>query len=124
MLSKVLSVGGYEVHLASRGVQAIDKIPQRTYDAFVIDLKMPDFGGESIYRHINEIDPLQADRVVFITGDTIRLERNDFVTSTSNPVIIKPFNIYDLRRHLMSVADGCTGHPDDDKILPARARRL
>jgi len=42
--------------------------------------------------------PAQAERVVFITGDTLASTLRDFVSESGRPVIEKPFLPSDVRR--------------------------
>jgi len=62
------------------------------------DMRMPDLDGRALYREIELRWPDQAERVVFVTGDTLTANLRDFVKATGRPVIEKPFLPSDVRR--------------------------
>ena len=106
LLSKVLSRGGYVVDLAESGALALEMIGVRTYDAFIVDLRMPGGGGEYLHQQIRDIDSDLANRVIFITGDTVGVERTGLALATGNPVIEKPFDLAEIQRHLRLLTSG------------------
>ena len=68
------------------------------FDVIVTDLRMPGLDGQALYREIERRWPSQAERVVFVTGDTLSASLHEFVAHSGRPVIEKPFLPEDVRR--------------------------
>lgn len=54
---------------APNGVEALKLIGKQPFDVIVSDMFMPEMGGEELYNEVMGIDPSQAKRMVFMTGD-------------------------------------------------------
>ena len=72
VMRDVLAAEGYQVELAKKGEEALDKFGQRPYDLVLLDVSMPGMGG---LRTLEEILKLDAETVVimitaFATFDT------------------------------------------------------
>ena len=96
LLQKCLELERYTVDLAENGKEAWRKLCAITYDCVVLDLKMPVMGGKELYTLINEVDETLAQKVLFITGDTISRDTGDFLTASGLQVLHKPFDIQEL----------------------------
>ena len=68
-----------------------------TYDCILLDLKMPRMNGQKLYQLIQGSSEALADKVIFMSGDTVTSTTYDFVSSTGNRLLNKPFQIADLR---------------------------
>jgi two-component system, NtrC family, response regulator HydG len=64
-LSDILTDLGYRVDTATGGLAALELVRQRPYDVALLDLKMPDMDGLTLYR---EIKKLQADTVAIVVS--------------------------------------------------------
>lgn len=53
---------------------------------------MPRISGRRLYEIITERHPSSAEKVIFITWDTITPATQDFLDSTGKPYLTKPFN--------------------------------
>ena len=104
LLLDMLSRDGHKVDQAADGGQATGMIAKNTYDCIIMDLKMPKVSGQGLYERLAKVDPALADRVIFITGDTIAPDTKEFLERTHNPVVNKPFNLKELRQHIENVA--------------------
>ena len=87
---------------SSRAADGV-RTAQRTYDTVLLDLRMPDRGGETLYRELCQRDPQHARRVVFMTGDLQSDAAQRFLADAGRPVIGKPFQLDDLAAILASV---------------------
>jgi CheY-like chemotaxis protein/two-component sensor histidine kinase len=94
---------GHEVNVASNGADARALLATSEYDVVLLDLRMPDLGGEALYRELLERDARHARRVVFVTGDLQSNAAQRFLTEAGRPVIGKPFQLDDLAAVLASV---------------------
>ena len=80
-------------------------LQEKPYDCIMIDLKMPKMNGQELYRLIEESYKYLADRVIFISGDTVNSKANEFVSSTGNLVMNKPFQMAELRTNIGQLID-------------------
>jgi hypothetical protein len=54
---------------------------------------LPDMDAQSLHEKLKVIDPIQADRMVFVTGGVFTARARDFLASVPNPRLGKPFDI-------------------------------
>jgi two-component system NtrC family sensor kinase len=97
LLRDVLSLDGHQVDVASSGGEALQHMFQRQYDLIITDIKMPEMSGQEFYRRVRDIDREQAERMVFITGDTVNVATRQFLQRVSNPCLVKPFKVNEVR---------------------------
>ncbi len=102
-ISRFLRREGYEVDVASGGRDALAMLERRRYDVVLLDLRLQDLAGEEVYREIEARDPVQAQRVLFTTGDLHRLEAAEFVRSTGRAALAKPFLLSELQNRIAAV---------------------
>ena len=67
------------------------------FDIVLCDLMMPDVTGMDLYDAVSKIDPAQAARMVFVTGGAVTARAREFVATTENQVLDKPFDVRKLR---------------------------
>jgi len=103
-LMELLLPGGHKVNTASDVPEAIAKIATGAYDLIIADLKMPSGTAREIYTAVLELRPQLAHRIVFITGQVTGDEMADFLRSTGNDLILKPFAIQDLENAIARAA--------------------
>ena len=96
---------GHSVHLAANGVEARAHLAKNEYDVVLLDLRMPDLGGEMLFRELCERDAYHARRVVFVTGDLQSEDAQQFLNRAGRPVIGKPFQLDDLATVIAGVTD-------------------
>lgn len=66
ILSKILSLRGYQVDVAYDGRTALELVQNRDYGLALIDYRMPGMDGVELYRRIREMRPGMVG--VFVTG--------------------------------------------------------
>jgi CheY-like chemotaxis protein len=57
---------------------------------------MPMMNGEQFYREVLKTKPHLAPYFIFLTGDVVNKETQQFLTSTNNPHLDKPFQLSKL----------------------------
>ncbi|MBL8716468.1 MAG: response regulator [Myxococcales bacterium] len=67
------------------------------FDVVLCDLQMPHETGMDLYRDLQVIDPVQAERVLFLTGGAFTEDAAKFVATRPERVIHKPFDPKALR---------------------------
>jgi two-component system NtrC family sensor kinase len=105
-LTEILTSARHRVVAVESGREALKRMASERYDVIFSDMRMPELDGRALYREIEQQWPEQAERVVFVTGDTLTATLRDFVDATGRPVIEKPFLPSDVRRVVVEVTVG------------------
>ena len=95
---------GHGVTVAAGGMEARALLTKNEYDVVLLDLRMPDLGGDALYHELLERDPRHARRVVFVTGDTHNAQARRFLAEAGRPSVSKPFQLDDLATVVAGVA--------------------
>jgi DNA-binding NtrC family response regulator len=66
VLSERLESRGFEVKIANSGLNALKMIKEKTYDAIVLDLNMPEMDGMETLKKIMEYNSKL--QIIFLTG--------------------------------------------------------
>jgi two-component system phosphate regulon sensor histidine kinase PhoR len=91
----VLEECGYEVSLASSGIQALERIPAEHYDIILLDLMMPEMSGFEVMAKVKSLDP---DTVFIVITGYATLEHSvDAMKKGAFDFIPKPFTPEHLR---------------------------
>jgi two-component system NtrC family sensor kinase len=93
LLQMVLTQDGYEVGTATNGQEALERIAARSYDLILSDMRMPGMDGRKLFDAVKKHNPALADRIVFVTGDTVSPDTQAFFEETGNRWLSKPFKI-------------------------------
>ena len=99
-LCRILSREGHVVEVARDGEEAWRAIGRQRYECILMDVRMPGMGGKELYRRIKENDEGLARRVIFATGDTLNPETQEFLESTGNAWLGKPFSVEELESRI------------------------
>jgi two-component system, response regulator PhcR len=92
-----------DVQIASRGEDALSLIREgRRFDLILTDFAMPHMDGGRLVELIRRVDRAQADRVIFITANSLSTIVQTTLTHT---VIDKPFSPRILRDLVARVTD-------------------
>ncbi len=91
ILSRIISGKGHQTHTVPDGKAALAELDEKAYDLLIVDLKMFGLSGMKLYETLNKERPDTANKIIFITGDTMTEETNDFLTSSGRPYLAKPF---------------------------------
>jgi PAS domain S-box-containing protein len=91
--------GEHNVTAVYRARDALDLLELGTrYDVILCDLMMPQITGMELHGEVLRIDPAQASRIVFLTGGAFAPSARDFLATTTNRRIEKPFDLKEVRR--------------------------
>ena len=96
LLAETLARDGHFVDTASDGQTALARIERTAYDIVIADIRMPGMGGDVLYAEIAKRVPQLASKVMFITGDNLSADTQEFLSTIPNPVLVKPFAIEEL----------------------------
>jgi DNA-binding response OmpR family regulator len=85
---------GYEVELAERGEEALEKISKAKPDVVILDLKMPGMGGLEVLERIREQDKDLPVVISTAYGEY----KSDLTTWASDAYIVKSADLTELKR--------------------------
>jgi len=82
-----------------RARDALDLLELGTrFDVVLCDLMMPQITGMELYAEVAKLDPQQAERIVFLTGGAFTPAAREFLLTSTNRRIEKPFDLKEVRR--------------------------
>jgi CheY-like chemotaxis protein len=92
-LSRFLDKSGHEVVAVDSGSGALAAVRDELFDVIFLDIRMPDISGQNVFEQWQQERPELASRVVFITGDMVSADLQDFLSGTGQPFLAKPFDL-------------------------------
>lgn len=104
MLTEILTRARHRVVTANSGREALERMEVGRFDVILTDIRMPDVDGIALFQEIRRRWPEHAQRVVFVTGDTLASAAREFTSASGCPVIEKPFLPSDVRRIVAEIA--------------------
>jgi two-component system NtrC family sensor kinase len=109
---------GWQVDEAANGESglALIVLDQRSgtlapYDLVISDLRMPGLNGIELHARLACDAPAVLPRLVFSTGDIVSYEAAEFVRTSGNIVIQKPFELATLRDVIVRILGRGEGAP-------------
>jgi DNA-binding response OmpR family regulator len=96
LCQRVLTADGYDVDLVNNGLSAKEITSRKTYDFCVSDIRLPGITGIELYEFWKTGGSPLAEKLVFITGDTLNNTIQNFLERSGIPCIMKPFVPADL----------------------------
>lgn len=98
VLSKFLAVEGCYTEKALDGKSALEKMDATAFDFILCDIRMPRMDGVTFHQKLKERKSPYLNKIIFITGDTMSDEIQEFLDSIENPLLEKPFGLQDIRQ--------------------------
>jgi len=109
VIAEAVAQDGHQVDVASSGAMALEMLAKRPYEIVISDTKMPGMDGEALYTELGRRVPSLRERVIFLTGDVLSREKQEFLERTGNPFLAKPCDLDDLRRLVNRIAAVAVG---------------
>lgn len=97
MLRIYFSSQGYDVDVAPRGNDALEKTRQSMPHLIVLDIMLPDIDGYEVCRHLRTNTRTSHIPVIFLTQKDERSDRLQGLELGADDYITKPFDIDELR---------------------------
>jgi len=97
MLQIYFSSQGYDVEVASRGFDALEKTRQSMPHLIVLDIMLPDIDGYEVCRRLRTSTRTSHIPVIFLTQKDERSDRLQGLELGADDYITKPFDIEELR---------------------------
>ncbi|MEJ2616774.1 MAG: response regulator, partial [Ignavibacteriaceae bacterium] len=93
---------GYRADVAFNGLEVLDALRRQFYDVILMDVQMPELDGEQATIEIRKsFLPNQQPRIVAMTANALKSDREKYITSGMDDYIVKPFKIEELVRALV-----------------------
>lgn len=97
---------GFEVELATNGIEAIEAVKAESYDAILMDIAMPHMDGIEATRQIRESTDFKVRQdvpVVAMTAHALKGDREAFLAAGMSEYVGKPINPDNLLRILFGL---------------------
>jgi CheY-like chemotaxis protein len=94
---------GWQVAIASSGLEGIDLAQSQQPDAILLDVMMPDMDGISTLSNLKANQRTRAIPVIFLTAKTQATEKDLLQTLGVVDVITKPFNSMTLASQIAKI---------------------
>src|SRR6185503_1295829 len=95
---------GHDVDAVATGREAIARARSQSYDALLLDLRLPDATGDEVLRELEMAGRVPA-RVIFVTGDTQSESARRTLGATGRTVVSKPFLLDELAAVVLAEAE-------------------
>jgi two-component system NtrC family sensor kinase len=93
----VLAGAGHSVRATANGFEALRWLEEQPWDLLILDLRMPEIDGPTLYREVLARWPAAASHVLFVSGVAEIPHYDDTVKTLNVPVLVKPFTLDALR---------------------------
>lgn len=94
----ILEEMGYQVRTTGSGFEALRWLDQESYDLLVLDVKMPEVDGPSLYRAVVARWSEAAPRVLFISGfGEAACDSGALTVPADVALLFKPFTLDELQ---------------------------
>jgi len=77
MLTKFLTVKGYDCVSSNDGRNGVNLMKKEKYDTVFLDMSMPDFGGKDVIDALEKENLLKDQRIIIFTASSISNEEID-----------------------------------------------
>lgn len=103
LLGEMLGMLGYQPTLCHAAPQALEIIARNEFDVVLSDFRMPVMDGQEFYRLAVEKKPSLARRFIFLSGDVVNEDTQNFLGSIGTPHLAKPFQLTTVEEAVIKV---------------------
>ncbi|MGC8743708.1 MAG: ATP-binding protein [Verrucomicrobiia bacterium] len=105
MIGEILQLIGYIPSKCNSATEALAILEEKEFDVILTDIRMPEMDGKQFYERLKLQKPEYVKRIVFLTGDTVNEETQNFLNSTGNIYLSKPFQMATIREAVEKALD-------------------
>ena len=105
LIQEILAREGFVVDSADSGEAALSLMRGYGYTLILSDLNMPGMGGRGFYDAVVREMPAFAERIGFVTGDTMSAQVRAFLDSSRRHYLEKPIAPHELRDLVRTMLD-------------------
>jgi len=95
LCKRVLAARNFAVDVVDNGLLAKEAVEREDYDLCITDIRLPGISGIQLHEYLQRHSRL-ADRLIFVTGDTLNGNIQDYLDSCGRPCLMKPFTPEEL----------------------------
>ena len=124
---RILERLGYRADVANNGLEALEALQRKTYDAVLMDVQMPEMDGLETARYINQHWPIQRrPRIIAMTANAMQGDREKCLEAGMDDYISKPIQFTELIQALSQCQslDGFPAQIGVSSTLEAIDRKL
>ncbi len=109
IIVRLLTAEGHTVKTVENGTQAVEAASQKTYDAILLDIVMPEMRGDEACRQIRAMYPQKCPPLIAVTANALPEDIEGYMEAGFSSVVAKPIDPEKLR-HAMTYC------PEEQKI--------
>ena len=97
---------GYEVTLASNGLEAVEAFQSGQFELILMDIQMPEMGGIEATQLIRQIENqahLLTTPIIAVTANALKGDREHYLASGMDGYVSKPISIEALKSEIQRV---------------------
>ena len=124
LATAILKKAGHRVDVAADGVEAVAAVRERTFDAVLMDIQMPEMDGLEATRRIRKLDDAERANIYIIamTANALMGDRDTCISAGMNDYLPKPIDQKKLLAALSKASfRGCRGRAPFERT-PGRNR--
>lgn len=106
LIGDVLEDEGLRVDVLLDGREALERAGREPFDLVICDMKMPGLDGQAFYQSLARARSALQERFLFVTGDVIAQQTQEFLERHRLPHVAKPFRVEELTEKVFSLLDG------------------
>ena len=95
LIERILNKLGYKIDMANNGLEALNKVKEKTYDVILMDIQMPEMDGYEATKKIREL-PIQQPSIVAVTANALAEDREICLSRGMDNYLSKPMKLEDL----------------------------
>jgi PAS domain S-box-containing protein len=119
---RMLATLGYQADVAMNGLEALEALRRRRYDAVLMDVEMPEMDGLEAARRIHrEWSGAERPRIVAMTANAMQGDREICLAAGMDDYVSKPIHADELAHALSRCAPGGTAAPEAPQPASASA---
>ncbi len=103
LIARLLHEQGHRTTTFQTATEGLQAISAQHFDVILCDVRMPGMNGFEMLAAIRQRDPDLAERLIFMTGDTISQNTREQLEESGNVCLPKPFAISQLELTLQQV---------------------
>jgi PAS domain S-box-containing protein len=97
LVREMLRILGCRATSCTNPHEALELLKNGSFSIIFSDIRMPTMDGRQFYAAVRQQDPKLAERIIFLTGDTVNEETRVFLQTVGNLHVGKPFQFEALR---------------------------
>ena len=111
-LERALTNQDYDVVAVADPHSAYQMLAEASFDLLLLDLRLPQIGGDTLYLAIIRQWPRLRDRVILMSGDPWSEQAHWPKELVGCPVLAKPFSLENLAKTVRAVLAAADTHTD------------